>query len=337
MKHFLLFLVPFFFVPSLVSAASPTGTSTFRFNPTSLSGTNTQITGLLNTKFQTIYGFQISTSFSYTQAQPPIDILAASTTISIPSSELICPSNTVSHDTATKTVKLVVGCLVPIGTTFSTNNTEREIFNFALHTNSPGTVTFAFDNSSGGSKIEPPSADLLTIPPVTYTSPDTNFQASLSLNFSLQDQPATPIGTLQFLQNNQLQYTFASIPLTKTGAAYTYTTPQILNPNPISPYTLLLQIPYHLDRQISNITLVPGPNSLATTVPIRAGDFNCDNVFNLADISNMLSHYTAVANLKYDLTGDSIFTIRDIALLLSGYTSLSVSGDGPSRSVCTTP
>jgi hypothetical protein len=92
----------------------------------------------------------------------------------------------------------------------------------------------------------------------------------------------------------------------------------------------------YLRRKLGNMTFIPGANTVPsawTATPLKAGDFNRDNILNIADIGLMLSKYTALSvpvdstNQVYDIDASGSITVTDIAIVLANYTALSVPGD----------
>lgn len=99
-------------------------------------------------------------------------------------------------------------------------------------------------------------------------------------------------------------------------------------------YDIFLKGPAHLQKEFANITLNSGTNNFDwSATPLKAGDFDNNNILNITDISNLLSKYIALivpvttANQKFDIDGNNVININDISLVLANYTALEVPGE----------
>jgi len=99
-------------------------------------------------------------------------------------------------------------------------------------------------------------------------------------------------------------------------------------------YDILIKGPVHLQKKFPNVTLNQGANTKDfSLIPLKAGDFNNDNVLNINDIGSLLSYYTALSspvnsqNQKFDIDASGVININDISLVLANYTALEVRGD----------
>jgi hypothetical protein len=100
-------------------------------------------------------------------------------------------------------------------------------------------------------------------------------------------------------------------------------------------YDALIKGPAHLQKNFGEVTVLDGQrvDKDWTAEPIKTGDFNDDNKLNILDLSEILSHYTALSvpinesNQLYDVDGSGVIDIADIALVLSNYTALEIYGD----------
>jgi len=106
--------------------------------------------------------------------------------------------------------------------------------------------------------------------------------------------------------------------------------------NDITPgtYDVFIKAPAHLQKKFANITLNSGTNTFDwSETPLKAGDFDNNNVLNIADINSLLSKYTALTvpvtteNKNFDVDGNNVININDISLVLANYTALEVPGD----------
>jgi hypothetical protein len=157
-----------------------------------------------------------------------------------------------------------------------------------------------------------------------------------------QNLPQSVTADLKFTQSGANSYEFATktFSLTPSTGEYSYTTPQIIQPNPLLPYTLTITPKGFLDQQLQGITLAAGTNTINLPNQFLSGDINCDNQINLQDISQILGIFIDLESpvtsqtIKYDLNYDGKITINDITLMLSSYTSLNVQGSSGPQTTC---
>jgi len=94
----------------------------------------------------------------------------------------------------------------------------------------------------------------------------------------------------------------------------------------------------HLTRKFADVVVNEGVNTLdGTGKELLAGDFvpvpDGNNILNIDDIADILSLYTQLSipvdqsNQRYDLNADGVFDISDISFVLTNYTELEVHGE----------
>jgi len=98
-------------------------------------------------------------------------------------------------------------------------------------------------------------------------------------------------------------------------------------------YDVLIKGPAHLQKKFTNITLNPGTNIKDfSSNPLKAGDFDNNNVLNIFDVGAILNRYTSLSvpvdSLNpFDIDANGVININDISLVLVNYTALEVRGD----------
>jgi len=98
-------------------------------------------------------------------------------------------------------------------------------------------------------------------------------------------------------------------------------------------YDILIKGPIHLQKKFPNVTLNQGTNTKDfSSTPLKAGDFDDNNVLNVFDVGAILNHYTSssvpVDSLNpFDIDASGVININDISLVLENYTALEVGGD----------
>ena len=99
-------------------------------------------------------------------------------------------------------------------------------------------------------------------------------------------------------------------------------------------YDVFIKGPIHLQKKFPNVTLNQGTNTKDfSLIPLKAGDFNNDNILNINDIASLLSYYTALSspvnsqNQKFDIEANGAIDINDVSLVLANYTQREVGGE----------
>lgn len=191
-----------------------------------------------------------------------------------------------------------------------------------------------------------------TTPPTTPPSPQppTTASASLQLQFRLGGLKKAGI---QIPADVTVRYAASgSAAVTKVynktytsidGGTLASTTPLQLEgitvTTPITNVEVFVKTPTSLQKKIGTLTLNKGANQLLTTAELFVGDFNQDagqkNVFNILDVSKMLTEYKALnnpitdANRAYDVNFDNNFNILDASYVIQNYQTLVLQGEQP--------
>jgi hypothetical protein len=332
--------------PSATPSPSPLPTNaTYTLTPGSqtLPGTPaTSVTLALNTRGNLITGYQFDTLFTYTGAQPPIDIVGSATIINTQLSN--CLSNTVTRTPGQ--VRLTVGCTQPItGTPFSsTDNTP--MLSFALQPLTTGSITLTFLPQLN--RVSPyVEGAVVTVDPITpitytYTAPVATATPVPPTATPTLIPTATPIPPTPTLTS-----TPTPIPPTATPTPLPLSNATINVPYQALPYaaglppviTATLNLTNLTSQQVTtyaNVALTLSNNtvySYTTPTNLTPGQYSIQ-VVTLGYLNRINSPFTLVSGSNTvnvtpavkagDFNCDNLIKIGDIAMIVSRFTSLSV-------------
>ena len=195
-------------------------------------------------------------------------------------------------------------------------------------------------NTSGACVANP------TAPP----APPATASANLKLQFKLQGLRKAGV-TIPATVTVSYTATGSAAVIKQYSKSYTSTTSGVLASStalPLEGITLTGPIPNaqvfvktatSLNKKIGTVTLNRGTTQLLTTTELMVGDFNQTgaqrNLFNILDISTMLTQYRALdnpltdANRAFDVNFDTTFNILDTSLVLSNFEALEKEGESP--------
>lgn len=188
-----------------------------------------------------------------------------------------------------------------------------------------------------GSTITPTLTPTLTptvMPTVTPTPTTGITKATLNFKVKFQGintQKANKTVNIVLKQGTAEKYRFDNTIVTADVNGNYAGTVSNINPDT---YEVMIKGWSHLQKKIGGVNLVTGVNTLDwSSMMLKPGDFDNNNILNIIDISAILAGYTQLAvpvdsaNKKYDVDGSETIDINDISIVLSNYTALEVEGE----------
>jgi len=172
--------------------------------------------------------------------------------------------------------------------------------------------------------------------PTLIPTPTSTFPANANFSFKIKFQGISgyaPSKNVRVIlkQGGVEKYRFESVSVAADNNGVYSGTVSNISPGT---YDILIKGWAHLQKKLSNITLSPETNIKDfSSTPLKAGDFDNDNVLNINDISSLLSKYTSLSvpvnsqNQNFDIDANNVININDVSLVLANYNTLEVRGD----------